>query len=534
VLPNIDTNAFIDWVRAVCAEEDAGYQLMLGAQFGAEERAEASLRGPLRSRVRCWRGGGALTIWMRPSSLDHGEEPIVWRFEVDEGALRSPSWSPPLATEQIVLGKTLDQVDEVVAALLRRVARELGLVADRWPREPMRRLAWQAHRLYRHLHVAEIGRAARAFGPRVDADPAIAWWIFGEARADASGRLLQLVEVCPALLSLLRWLELQGQRQQAVEVLGAAVRGRRLPALVRRAVACWAAVVGLDGEGRRRRAQVTLLRRLAFIPALGAWQRPLPEGVNVDDLPTTLWRQRRWLTVLRHRGLRACELNKLSDPQRRGVGAFFSRHAVRLHALAQRLYADGRGRTASDDLILANLLRRLLPYVEQAGRVPGAQSNPDRWVRDSSRWHERMQWGETALPVGAELPRLARTHWCEPRLEIRQLVTRDEIVEEGVRMRHCVAAMADQALESPIYYFHVVCEGAELTLSVVRLAGDRGYDLAELRGPHNRPATAAQQRAVESWVARLRDDLRDDLRQTGAAPRGREVPSARSGREERW
>lgn len=537
MLPHIDTNAFADWVRGICGEQaketeqHVGYQLSLGALFGCDPETNCTRRGPVSSDVRCWPGGGALTIWLTPRERHEGGgfgecgacggcgecgEPVIWHFEVNDRAERPLNWWPPQATAQILLGRPVAQAHEVVTELLRRVVRELGLVGVRWPREPLRRLARQTHRLFVHLHELEIGHAARTFAERVDADPAVAWWVFGEVRADAAGagRLLQLLEVCPALLSLLRWLELQGEDEAVAEVLGGVRSGRRLPGLLRLAVQRWAAALGLEQgdpglRAARLRAQATLVRRLAFIPSLGTWRRPLPEGANVDDVPTKLWRQRRWLTVLRHRGLRGCELSKLSDDQRRGLGAFFSRHAVRLHALAQRLYGLRRVTTVGDDLILSHLLARLLPYIEHEGRVPGVRSNPDRWVRAARRWYDRMQWGETALPLGAELPRLPRTRWDDDGLQIRQLVTRDEIIDEGARMRHCIAAMAHHALEHPIYYFHADDDGAELTASVIRLADDRGYELDELCRPDNRPAKAPQRRRFERWVSGLRDDLMD-------------------------
>jgi hypothetical protein len=121
------------------------------------------------------------------------------------------------------------------------------------------------------------------------------------------------------------------------------------------------------------------------------------------------------------------------------------------------------------------------------------------------RWHQHGPQEEIRKQVlerlGADTP-TARPPVPLPDLPgIRFLGNVGEVVEEGRRMRHCIASYAASACAGDSYLFHIDHEGDACSLEVGRLG-----IVHQAQGPRNtkNKATAHGVRVLSCWANQFR------------------------------
>ncbi len=134
---------------------------------------------------------------------------------------------------------------------------------------------------------------------------------------------------------------------------------------------------------------------------------------------------------------------------------------------------------------------------------PGQHEGTIIGLADKSvRWHQR----ELAQERATTLDRYgAKTRVTMPPIPtpadsaVQLLKTVEEIVREGERMEHCVAAYVPHVLNGPSYLFHVEHEGEAATVMVHR------NGQIEAEGPRNRHNSASRwgERRLADWARGL-------------------------------
>lgn len=124
------------------------------------------------------------------------------------------------------------------------------------------------------------------------------------------------------------------------------------------------------------------------------------------------------------------------------------------------------------------------------------------------RWHRDIELRRNEMQL-AQLERAGKIVMAKPPLplpelpEIKFLETARDLMEEGERMGHCVAAYADQAAKGRSFLFHVERNGVGATVEVK----SDGF-VSQAYGPHNRENGAARwgKRVLSEWAKEFRHE----------------------------
>jgi hypothetical protein len=159
------------------------------------------------------------------------------------------------------------------------------------------------------------------------------------------------------------------------------------------------------------------------------------------------------------------------------------------------VHADCNTRAAT----IAELIRFLLDYCWAQPEDARAKGNLAGLVTRSIIWHREVAERENQLPEEERLQRVALPPIALPdRPSVTFLATQGELVDEGVRMLHCVGTKTYRtlALDGGSFFFHVSYRGEEATIQV-----DRYGRVVQAHGPHNRANKAAfwGKRWLNAW-----------------------------------
>jgi len=271
-------------------------------------------------------------------------------------------------------------------------------------------------------------------------------------------------------------------------------------------------------QARRLAEQRWLLRHAPHaVTALFAWLPP-PVCWKPDDLPRGAVGRRRWFAVLKRSAASTSWLPAMDPAVQAAAVRWLSRHAG-----APRPAPDGGRELGVDaDALMAWVhlhglrLPLALSFETVAWRAEHAhlvrEFYPENGERASELATQVLNRGNRALecadlahedPATLDVPlpdRLPAT--SGPGFSAEPLCTPRRIWEEGQAMRHCVAVRIDAARTRGAQLFHLVVEGAPLTVQLAPVRSGR-WALVELSGEQNRRPTEAEQRRVQAWIRTL-------------------------------
>jgi hypothetical protein len=125
-----------------------------------------------------------------------------------------------------------------------------------------------------------------------------------------------------------------------------------------------------------------------------------------------------------------------------------------------------------------------------------------RLVEDAIEWHravaERRAVSETVERLGGADTPTARPPIPLPRFKgVRFLSSVGEVAAEGLRMRHCIASLAGEAVHGRAFLFHVEHEGEPASFEI-----DPDGDILQAAGPANTSNAAVEYglRRLEQWA----------------------------------
>jgi hypothetical protein len=136
-------------------------------------------------------------------------------------------------------------------------------------------------------------------------------------------------------------------------------------------------------------------------------------------------------------------------------------------------------------------------------RLPAAPTGRlGGWVDRALRWHRVPPEDRALLAAvgGIDTPTRRPPIPLPAAPGIQFLATAGEVIEEGERMRHCIATHAARAVTGSSYLFHVTRRGEQASIEV----DARGH-IREAEGPGNSTNGAVHWgcRVLGTWAARL-------------------------------
>lgn len=169
---------------------------------------------------------------------------------------------------------------------------------------------------------------------------------------------------------------------------------------------------------------------------------------------------------------------------------FAGRHSLVLEAHAQ---ARGMGPSA---------VLHEIAHCIGANRAtwPSRTAAPARVFADVQAWHE-WPWGP---PLDPEVAFPAPPIGCRTiaGIDAAPILTVGALHDEGRRMHHCVAHLAELGVAGVAHFFHAVVVDQPITIHVNR-SGPNGYQLVEASGLAN--TSPAFPELIDRWVEGLRD-----------------------------
>jgi hypothetical protein len=205
---------------------------------------------------------------------------------------------------------------------------------------------------------------------------------------------------------------------------------------------------------------------------------------------------------------------QLADPRRRefwmSVAAFLVRHPEFAATQATNLIDYLEARKFGVRISRGARGRDPGPPVEPELTLKGR--TPASLLRDMELWHVAL--GRVRLPsamlkrafrpsglkgLDLDLPEASTLHG-HPRVRIVELVTAQELLEEGAAMHHCVLSYAGRCLagECSIWSLRTVdADGREHRRLTIEVSGTRL--IRQVRGPYNRAPSEEEARLVHDW-----------------------------------
>ncbi len=327
--------------------------------------------------------------------------------------------------------------------------------------------------------------------------PRTRFFVYRLLVADNTGRVAQLVESVPGLITALSQLYTVGAPLEEMRLVQDVVNGRRRRDIVNDAVRRWWRMFGDPSAERSRAAPIQRglwLRASAGIPASMLTMTP-PPGIALTDVPPDHAQQRSWWAIVsaltndrRAQGLPVAARGRLAG--------FLSAHAAELHRIAGEHHLDDVG-----------LVGEVMDYVMQnRARPPCRRSCPRRVLDDVRAWHERA-WlyagigphADIPLPPGPCVQDVVRG------LRVEALGTSADLAREGQAMRNCVASQVHDALRDGMFFYHGRFEEERLTIAIQQAGGT--WVLSEVASFANRPPSVAADAAVRRWITKLNTGL---------------------------
>ena len=378
--------------------------------------------------------------------------------------------------------------------------------------------------------------------------PELRFHIYQLIVADPTGRVGQMVAVCPGLLGLISGLQGSGaaENEAARHLLAGIAEGRRLPRLLeaaaRASLAPAALTIWTHGDGARRlawarpsefEAAVSARQRLTaraspLVDISGLFAAP-PLAFALEDIPRDPVGNARWYSLMRYAGLVLFSVSNLA--LREPLSSFVSANALLIASRARRRGIAADGLIDVDAPGVVWFLQRLVRYAGATGRKPSRATNAlkyfeacDAWARqrgeDSAagrlgrllRRISLLDLGKVtsvhALTPGASLEGVQRVRLpngpledvTRPGLVLAQLRSPEALASEGWTMGHCVGSWVPKALSGEVAVYAGEVGGQRLTVALQRTR--RGTVMVlDARRAANAEATAAQTSQLNAWVA---------------------------------
>lgn len=328
-------------------------------------------------------------------------------------------------------------------------------------------------------------RALRAADPRArsvvrEMDDRTAFHAYAALLDDPTGRVAQMIEVCPNLFTLAT--TPCHSRQNALHSLARGIRdGVKLHKLVDEALAFGLTDYGPRGCASTLSVQANALVRhlpvLALDELLAILHAP---GVDLNDLLGAGKARETWASFMADWGRRARSLD--GEQSARRIGGFFSRRAVELH----------------DSF---HTPEEILDWIVRSGAPAPDRSSSLRRIRDQVHaWHRDL-W-ELELVDATPLSPGPRATSRIVGIDASQVITVGELVAEGARMCHCVASLASEAVAGACFIYSATVLGTPITIDVRR--ADTRWRLYEASGFDNRKPTVDQLFVIDQWIEALR------------------------------
>ncbi|MFH1807644.1 MAG: hypothetical protein ABIJ09_02775 [Pseudomonadota bacterium] len=354
-----------------------------------------------------------------------------------------------------------------------------------------------------------------AWQPASQFHRAARWNIYRLLVTDPTGRLAQLVDTCPGVLTLLAKLE-QARIPDTGRLVKAAVDGMVLRKLVDEVLEVYLHSCALPAESEdrdRSTCRLLVMRAGPLVPAGSIL--PSSRGFLVDDIPRADPRTNLvWYRAMSALALASNPRRAFQQETRRQLARHVSRHLVELQAIADKMhhhldgadtldtrFADGELQLHDDSTSLGWLLTRFLHYLDNTKRWPVLSTPPDRLVSRMIRWEREVlleYYVEfLAGPCGAgALPALPCT---QPDLVIEEFTTWDQLLKESYLMEHCVHSMVAShgGLEGDVV-IHATWQEHHATALLTR--GDEGWSFVEVSGPRNALLPAGFRKVLDGWL----------------------------------
>lgn len=363
--------------------------------------------------------------------------------------------------------------------------------------EPVKILARACGTVARRA-AARCDEVARATAMRFD--PSVRFFVYSQLVRDRSGRVEQISNACPAVLSLLS-LSARDAEPADIEAHVVAIRdGRPLREILASLFSLRSRIEAADrsSEGDPTVAPISSL-------AVQVWRRApaavaprdllvqYPPGVSGSDIPSSPTNREDWYRLLGAFAERADRLQLPARAQKRLAG-FLSKNASALAAAA-----------AQEKVSLAGLVGEIVDYARRSGRPPPCRRTPSaRLLHDLEEWHLDCWSGGLSEIETLVFPEPPRGKLTIPCLEITPIQSPTELIAEGRRMRHCIASFGWQVAQGELAVYHVTFGDEPLTLAISRHPAC-GWRMQELSGFGNGPASGEARLAVYQWVRALNE-----------------------------
>jgi hypothetical protein len=306
--------------------------------------------------------------------------------------------------------------------------------------------------------------------------PEVRMFVYAALMADATGRVEQMVESCPGLLTRAATDEGFGARALAGICEGLPLRGLLVDAV--------ASVMPVE----RRPAAAVFVRRVpASVPPGVLTSTLMALGSDVNDMPSSVDERHTWYEW-QAEGLRV--QRRFADADRPRFGSFVSKHALALDAIAIHGLEDR-----------AILLSEIVDWARSdQGTVPTRAASPQQIYDTLHYWHYEM-WTRINIDVAGVLAEAPVAFEEIDGVFIEPIRTVGELFDEGTRMRHCVATHAQDALKGRIHVYRGTVRGERVTIAIERADDSERWRLVEASGFANRRTTKLG--VIQRWIEML-------------------------------
>ena len=378
--------------------------------------------------------------------------------------------------------------------------------------------------------------------------PELRFRIYKLIVADPTGRVGQMVSVCPGLLGLIAGLRSAGPAEQeaARHLLAGITGGRRLPQLLESAARASLSPAALRvwalGEGVRRlawarpsefEAAVAARKRLtakagSLVDISGLFAAP-PLAFALEDIPRDPVGNARWYSLMRNAGLVLFNVSDIA--LREPLSAFVSANALLIASRAWRLGNTAESLIDVDGPGVFSFLQRLVRFAGATGRRPSRATNALKYFEACAAWTRQLGEDSAAGRLGrllrriplldlgevtavhaltpdanlegvqrVRLPRGPLQDVSRPGLVLAQLRSPEALASEGWTMGHCVGSWVPKALSGEVAVYAGKVGGQRLTVAFKR-SGRGSVVIVDARRAANAEATAAQKSQLNAWVA---------------------------------
>ncbi len=293
----------------------------------------------------------------------------------------------------------------------------------------------------------------------------------------------QLIDICPGVLSLAAIADHASERTAWLceEMLA----GQKLADLIELALPLTLAQV--EPVHSLHPSAAALLRRAPALSAANLVALLRAPGIDINDMPRDASAALQWC----HAMAAWSRATSWSPGLGLAAGGFWSKHGVAM------LNTEG-------------FTLRALSYWLNTSRAvpPDRRRTPQRVLAAMKAWYREA--GRTAaVERAAQSPVYSATSPLKigpvspliDGIKAMQLLTVSELHVEGRAMDHCIASLAQDAVQGRSYFYHAVIDGADLTIAIERVLGK--WSVTECVGINNRKLSDRELRIVHGWAAAI-------------------------------